>query len=145
MEGFVNETQAKEDVITTFITVSLVFFGMVVAFLLIWAYNKSDIIFIIAFAGMVSLYALITIIFVAIIRSKITSSQFKVFMISSVFTALLSAVVLILFVVKSMTLFKNVNSPQRVEQSPPIIMMEPSRRSIPEVQSLTDDMYQREP
>jgi hypothetical protein len=115
MEGFVNETQAKEDVITTFITVSLVFFGMVVAFLLIWAYNKSDTVFVIAFAGMVSLYALITVIFVAIIRSKITSTQFKVFMISSVFTALLSAVVLILFVVKAMSLFKNVHSSQRIE------------------------------
>ena len=143
MEGFVNETQAKEDVITTFITVSLVFFGMVVAFLLIWAYNKSDTVFVIAFAGMVSLYALITVIFVAIIRSKITSAQFKVFMISSVFTALLSAVVLILFVVKSMSLFKNVNSPQRIEQTP--IMMTSPRRSTPEMQSSTDDIFQREP
>jgi hypothetical protein len=149
MEGFVNETQAKEDVITTFITVSLVFFGMVVAFLLIWAYNKSDIMFVIAFAGMVSLYALITVIFVAIIRSKITSAQFKLFMISSVFTALLSAVVLILFVVKAMSLFKNVNSSQRIEQSSSMMTPMPNLRSTPEMQMSSndqvDDIFQREP
>jgi hypothetical protein len=108
MEGFVNETQAKEDVVTTFITVSLVFFGMVVAFLLLWAYNKSDTVFFMAFVGMVAIYAFITVVFVAIIRSNITSTQFKVFMISSVFMAILSIVILLIFVIKTTSLFRNV-------------------------------------
>lgn len=108
-EGFVNETQARSDIITTFITISIVFFGMIIAFLLIWSYNKSDKMFFIVFAGMVAIYASITAIFIAVIRSNITSTQFRIFMISSVFMALLSIIILIIFVVKSTYLFKNID------------------------------------
>jgi glucan phosphoethanolaminetransferase (alkaline phosphatase superfamily) len=108
-EGFVNETQARSDIITTFITITIVFFGMVLAFLLLWSYNKSDKLFFMVFAGMVALYATCVCIFVAIIRSDITSKQFKIFMIPSVFMALISIIILIIFVVKSTYLFQNID------------------------------------
>lgn len=131
-EGFVNETQARSDIITTFITISIVFFGMIIAFLLIWSYNKSDRMFFMVFAGMVAIYASITAIFVAVIRSNITSIQFKLFMISSVFIALLSIIILIIFVVKSTYLFKNIDlsntrSPEPVRERTP----SPPRESLP--------------
>ena len=124
-EPFVNDTQARSDIITTFITVSIVFFGMTLAFLLLWSYNKSDKLFFMVFSGMVALYATVMGIFVAVIRSNITSTQFKVFMISSVFMALMSIVILIIFVVKSTYLFKNIDvsntrSPERVKPRTPV-------------------------
>lgn len=124
IEGFVNETQARSDIITTFVTISIVFFGMIIAFALLWSYNKSDRLFFMVFSGMVAVYASITAIFVVIIRSNITSTQFKVFMISSIFIALLSIIVLVIFVVKSSYLFKNIDisntrSPEPIRQRPP--------------------------
>jgi hypothetical protein len=109
-ENFVNDTQARSDIITTFITISIVFFGMALAFILLWSYNKSDQIFFMVFSGMVALYATAMGIFVAIIRSNITSTQFKAFMMSSIFMALMSIIILILFVVKSTYLFKNIDT-----------------------------------
>ena len=118
-EHFVNDTQARSDIITTFITISILFFGMTLAFILLWSYNKSDKLFLMVFAGMVALYATAMGIFVAVIRSNITSTQFKVFMISSIFMALMSMVVLIIFVIKSTFLFKSIDisrtrSPEKV-------------------------------
>lgn len=135
-EGFVNDTQARADIITTFITISIVFFGMVLAFLLLWSYNKSDKLFFMVFAGMVALYATVMGIFVAVIRANITSTQFKIFMTSSVFMALISIIMLIIFVVKSTYLFKNVDvsntrSPERYESPPPPRPETFSRRSEP--------------
>lgn len=119
IEPFVNDTQARADIITTFISISIVFFGMVIAFLLLWSYNKSDKLFFIVFSAMVALYSITMVIFIAIIRSNITSIQFKTFMITGIFMAILSIIILILFVVKSTSLFRNVNkySPEPIEQS----------------------------
>ena len=115
-EPFVNDTQARSDIITTFITISIVFFGMALAFILLWSYNKSDKLFFMVFSGMVALYATAMGIFVAIIRSNITSIQFKVFMMSSIFMALMSIILLIIFVVKATYLFKNI---EPVQPPPP--------------------------
>lgn len=130
-EGFVNDTQARSDIITTFITVSIVFFGMALSFLLLWSYNKSDRLFFMVFTGMVALYATIIGIFVAIIRSNITSTQFKIFMISSVFMGLVSILILIIFVVKSTYLFKNIDisntrSPESIRRPEPVRQPDPS-------------------
>jgi glucan phosphoethanolaminetransferase (alkaline phosphatase superfamily) len=129
IEGFVNETQARSDIITTFITISIIFFGMVIAFLLLWAYNKSDKLFFMIFCGMVALYAITMGTFIAIIRSNITSNQFKIFMITSTFMAILSIFILILFVVKSSYLFKNIDvsnkrSPERRIMPTPVYVPE---------------------
>jgi hypothetical protein len=119
-EPFVNDTQARSDIITTFITISIVFFGMALAFILLWSYNKSDKLFFMVFSGMVALYATAMSIFVAIIRSNITSIQFKVFMMSSIFMGLMSVILLIIFVVKSTYLFKNIDTrPERSSPPPP--------------------------
>jgi hypothetical protein len=149
-EHFVNDTQARSDIITTFITVSIVFFGMTLAFLLLWSYNKSDKLFFMVFSGMVALYATVMGIFVAIIRSNITSTQFKVFMISSVFMALMSIVILIIFVVKSTYLFKNIDvsntrSPEPIiqnYQSPPRQTYSPPNREDPGDIDMDNDVYE---
>lgn len=143
-EGFVNETQARSDIITTFITISIVFFGMIIAFLLIWSYNKSDKMFFIVFAGMVAIYASITAIFIAVIRSNITSTQFRLFMISSVFMALLSIIILIIFVVKSTYLFQNIDISNTRPVEPTVVREKPVSPSPPPYMPPQEPEYQQD-
>jgi hypothetical protein len=137
-EHFVNDTQARSDIITTFITISIVFFGMTLAFFLLWSYNKSDKLFFMVFSGMVALYATAMGIFVAVIRSNITSTQFKIFMISSIFMALMSIVVLIIFVIKSTYLFKNIDVSYNTRSPEPIIQR---YQSPPQIRRSRDESY----
>jgi hypothetical protein len=75
---------------------------------------------------MVALYATAMSIFVAVIRSNITSTQFKVFMISSIFMALMSIVILIIFVIKTTYLFQNIDIRNTRSPEIPIIQSYPS-------------------
>ncbi len=88
-EHFINETETKSSIATTFITIAFVITGMVLAALLLWAYMKSETLFIVILSVIVMLYCGLVIAFVAHIRNKLTSNEFRVLMTSSIFMALL--------------------------------------------------------
>jgi glucan phosphoethanolaminetransferase (alkaline phosphatase superfamily) len=105
-EHFVDEDQSKQAIGNTFITLSFVFLGMVLASLLLWSYQKTDSLFIAIFSLMVLVYALMMVIFIVIVRSKLTVYQFKVFITVSIFMSLCSLSLFVYFVIKAIQFFK---------------------------------------
>jgi len=108
-EHFVDEDQSKQAIGNTFITLSFVFLGMVLASLLLWSYQKTDSLFIAIFSLMVLTYALMMVIFIVIIRSKLSVYQFKVFMTVSIFMSLCSLTLFVYFVIRAIQFFKRSN------------------------------------
>lgn len=108
-EHFVDEDQSKQAIGNTFITLSFVFLGMVLATLLLWSYQKTDTLFISIFSLMVLTYAIMMVIFISVIRAKLTVNQFKIFMTTSIFMSLCSLFLFVYFVIKAVQFFKRSN------------------------------------
>jgi Na+(H+)/acetate symporter ActP len=100
-ESFINETETKSSIVTTFITITFVLTGMVLAGLLLWAYMRSETLFIVVLSVIVMLYCGLVVGFIAHIRSKLTENEFKILMTSSIFMGLFIITIFIYFLVKA--------------------------------------------
>lgn len=105
-ETFVDETETKQTVGNTFTTLSFVFLGMVVTALLFWSYQKTDTLFISLFSLMVFGYSLMMVIFISVIRDKLTVNQFKIFITASIFMSLCTLVLFVYFVIRAIQFLK---------------------------------------
>lgn len=144
-EQFINEDESKASIVTTFITITIVFVGMAFAALLLWSYQRADALFIAVFSGITLIYATTMVIFIAIIRSKLTALQFKIFMTVSIFMAIFTIILFIFFMIKAVHILKN-NSSSRpfVSIEKPVAAQPPpvSPNLINYMQ--TDDRYDRQ-
>jgi len=140
-EKFVDEEETKQTVGNTFVTLSFVFLGMVVTALLFWAYQKTDTLFISLFSLMVFGYSLMMVIFISIIRDKLSVNQFKIFITASIFMALCTLILFVYFVIRAVQFFKRSGvmtaSYQQRATPPPYVpdnlqrYVEPERPSTP--------------
>lgn len=105
-EHFVNETEARSSIKTAFISITFVVAGMLLAALLLWSYQKADALFYALFLGVILLYIVMAVTFVAIIRTKLTAIQFEVFMTTSIFMGMFVIAVMIFFIVKAVKILK---------------------------------------
>lgn len=109
-EHFVNETDARSSIKTAFISITFVVVGMLLSAILLWSYQKADALFYALFLGVILLYIVLAVTFVAIIRKKLTVIQFEVFMTTSIFMAMFVIVVMIFFIVKAAKILKQSGS-----------------------------------
>lgn len=108
-ESFIDEKESRQQISNTFITLSFVFLGMLITALLYWAYQRTEKLFITLFSFMVFTYSLMMVVFIAVVRSKLTMGQFKIFMTASIFMAVSSLVLFLYFVIKTMQFFRRSN------------------------------------
>lgn len=109
MERFVGEKETKTIISNTFITLSFVIVGLILAALLVWAYYKTDKLYITIFSFIVFAYTLMMVIFIALIRSKLTENEFKIYMSTSIFMSIFSLIVFGIFLTNTLTYFRNYN------------------------------------
>jgi membrane protease YdiL (CAAX protease family) len=109
-ENFVNETEARSSIKTAFLSITFVVVGMLLAALLLWSYQKADALFYALFLGLILLYIVISVTFVAIIRKKLTAIQFEIFMAASIFIAIFIISIMIFFIVKAVKILKRSGS-----------------------------------
>jgi len=105
-ETFIDEKQSQQAVSTTFITLAFVFLGMMITALLYWSYQRTEKLFITIFSFMTFSYSLMMVIFITVIRSKLTLLQFKIFLSASIFMCIISLILFIYFVIKAMDFMK---------------------------------------
>ena len=122
-EHFVDESQSKQAIGNTFITLSFVFLGMILATLLLWSYKKTDTLFISIFSLMVLAYAVMMVIFISVIRDKLSINQFKIFMTTSIFMSICSLFLFVYFVIKAVQFFKrsNIVTTSYQQRTPPYV------------------------
>jgi|APGre2960657444_1045066.scaffolds.fasta_scaffold11901_2 hypothetical protein len=108
-ESFVDETTSKSVVSKTFITVSIVILAMIFTLLFIWSYQKSYKLFIMIFSIIMFIFALLTVIFVTLTRSKLTELQFRIYLSVTVFMTLMSLVMIIFFTILAVGHLKKIN------------------------------------
>lgn len=109
MEAFVGEKETKTIISNTFITLSFVIVGLILAALLVWAYYKTDKLYITIFSFIVFAYTLMMVIFIALIRNKLTENEFKIYMSTSIFMSIFSLIIFGVFLSNTMTYFRNYN------------------------------------
>lgn len=107
MESFVGEKETKKIISNTFITLSFVIVGLVLTALLFWAYVKTDKLYITIFSFIVFAYTLMMVIFIALIRAKLTENEFKIYMSTSIFMSLFSLIVFGIFLNNTLSFFRN--------------------------------------
>ena len=107
MERFVGEKETKQIISNTFITLSFVIVGLILAALLVWAYYKTDKLYITIFSFIVFAYTLMMVIFIALIRSKLTENEFKIYMSTSIFMSLFSLIIFGIFLTNTLSFFRN--------------------------------------
>lgn len=109
MERFIGEKETRQTISNTFITMSFVILGLILAALLYWAYVKTDKLYITIFSFIVFAYTLMMVIFIALIRSKLTETEFKIYMSTSLFMSIFSLVIFGIFLSNTITYFRNYN------------------------------------
>ena len=107
MERFVGEKETKTIISNTFITLSFVIVGLILAALLVWAYYKTDKLYITIFSFIVFTYTLMMVIFIALIRAKLTENEFKIYMSTSIFMSVFSLVIFGVFLTNTLSFFRN--------------------------------------
>jgi hypothetical protein len=115
METFVSEKDTKSIISSTFINISLIILGMVLGGLLYWSYIKTDKLYITLLSGILFGYTLMMIIFIAMIRAKLTENEFKIYMSASIFMAILTLAIFVIFLIRTIYHFKG---PSPVAQPP---------------------------
>lgn len=105
-ERFITESQSQEAVSNSFITLSFVFLGMMITALLYWSYQKTEKLFITIFSFMVFAYSLMMVIFITILRSKLSLRQFKIFLSASIFMCIIALILFVYFVIKAVDYLK---------------------------------------
>lgn len=107
METFVSEKETKSIISSTFVTISLVILGMIIAGLLYWSYVQTDRLYITIFSGIVFAYVLMMIIFIALIRAKLTEDEFKIYMSVSIFMGILTLLLFSIFLYRTFDFYRN--------------------------------------
>lgn len=125
MERFVGEKETKTIISNTFITLSFVIVGLILAALLVWAYYKTDKLYITIFSFIVFAYTLMMVIFIALIRAKLTENEFKIYMSTSIFMSLFSLIVFGIFLTNTMTFFRNYPYGRTVMVGQPAMVAQP--------------------
>lgn len=115
METFVSEKDTKSIINSTFISISLIILGMVIGGLLYWSYIMTDKLYITLLSAILFGYTLMMVIFIAMIRAKLTENEFKIYMSASIFMAVLTLVIFIVFLIRTIAHFKK---PALVGQQP---------------------------
>lgn len=119
METFVSEKDTKSIINSTFISISLIILGMVIGGLLYWSYVKTDKLYITLLSAILFGYTLMMVIFIAMIRAKLTENEFKIYMSASIFMAILTLAVFIIFLIRTIAHFKGPTVTQPVAQAAP--------------------------
>lgn len=106
MEPFVSEKETKKTIGNTFISISFTLLGMILAGLLYWSYVVTDKLYIAIFTGLVLGYSIMMVVFISLIRTKLTEREFKTYMSVSLFISVLSLILFIVFVYRSVMYFR---------------------------------------
>lgn len=101
VEKFVSDAEMRSSMGSTFIILTYIFGGMLLAGVLIWSYTKSDVLFISILSGIISVYSIAIVVFIASIRSKLTSLQFKLLMTTSIFMMILCMSSTVMYIVRA--------------------------------------------
>lgn len=110
MEPFVSEKETKKTIGNTFISISFTLLGMILAGLLYWSYVVTDKLYIAIFTGLVLGYSIMMVVFISLVRTKLTEREFKTYMSVSLFISVLSLILFIVFVYRSVTYFRRAAS-----------------------------------
>lgn len=106
MEPFVSEKETKKTIGNTFISISFTLLGMVLAGLLYWSYAVTDKLYITVFTGLVLGYCIMMVVFVSLVRTKLTEREFKTYMSVSLFMSVLSLLLFIVFLYRTIVYFR---------------------------------------
>jgi hypothetical protein len=131
MEPFVGEKETKKIISNTFITLSFVIVGLILTALLFWAYIKTDKLYITIFSFIVFAYTLMMVIFIALIRAKLTENEFKIYMSTSIFMSIFSLIVFGIFLTNTLSFFRNYSYTYRPPQGQVPMVGQPQMAAPP--------------
>ena len=84
-----------------FIGISLMTLAMLLTWLFIWGYNKDRSLFIAIFAALIFAYSIKVLVYVIILRTKVSVPVFRVYLGSAIFMIFTSIVMIVFFSIKA--------------------------------------------
>lgn len=96
-ETFVSDEETKKSISNIFISISMMFFALILGSIFFWAYRKERSLMIVALAIVTFLYALMIVILTLLQRKTIENNYFLVYMGSSMFMIIVMIILVIIF------------------------------------------------
>ena len=124
-EGFVTastttEAQTRTIVGSIFVATGMMIFSSIFALLFYWSYQKEKTLFIAILNGVIFIFTLKMLILVAVMRSKLNPTVFKIYMGSTVFIAFMTLFMIIYFTIKAIQRIRSSTSSSSSYVSPNI-------------------------
>lgn len=101
LEPFVDEKESQSIIGAVFTGIGLMVLASAIAMIFYWTYQKEKALFIAVFSSIMFVFSIKMLILVAVMRNKLNTIVFKIYMGSTIFVSILCLFVVIFFSIKA--------------------------------------------